>query len=68
MSSLPNSWRDILLKWGFKIFLNSEMLEFEVLTSINVPPLKSIPKLRPLINKSKIEKIGASVYSIKELD
>ena len=52
VSELPNSWSETSLKFGDKIDLNSPISEFLVVISINVPPLKSIPRLRPLINKS----------------
>ena len=57
--SSPNSWSDTSLKWGDKIFLKLLILVFLVLTSINVPPLKSIPKFNPLNMRRIIEAIIA---------
>ena len=72
---LPNSWRETSLNSGYKIFLKSLILESLVVISINVPPLKSMPKFKPLKKTKeiddKIKKIEINIKyflkSIKEI-
>ena len=58
----PNSCNETSLKCGDKTLLNSPISEFFVVTSTNVPPLKSIPKFNPLNDNKNTE------ITIKKID